>query len=174
MVIRVSELEKELSVKGELGKERFESREDDRFSVSSPVDYDLIVVKFDDRVKVRGSVCCNLTLTCASCLEEFDFPVVGKLDIEFVPRDLMPAATEVELKTADLDVDYYEGDEIDLDDVVREEVLLSIPIRPLCSDGCKGLCSICGTNMNYEACQCHRNLQTLLGEKLKSFLERAK
>jgi len=69
-----------------------------------------------------------------------------------------------------MDVYYFEGDEIDLDPFIYEEVLLDMPSRPVCSEDCKGLCGICGKNRNFEACDCHETSRTLLGEKLKSFL----
>jgi uncharacterized protein len=170
MVIKISELESDVIVGGELDDSLLAEEGEDRFSVSSPVGYDLKVVKYDDRITVKGSVRCELVLTCSRCLEEFCLPVSGEIDVELVSGELMPTATEVELRNADLDVDYYEGDEIDLDTYVREEVLLNIPVRAICGEGCKGLCPSCGANMNKEACQCGRAPQTLLGEKLKSFL----
>ncbi len=170
MLVRVSELENELTLKGGLPPGRLEGVDDSQCSLASPVAYEVTVSKYEDGVvKIRGSVSCELVLTCVRCLEEFSYPVAGEIDIELMPKEMMPSGTEIELKSADLETDYYEGDEIEIDDFVREEVLLGIPFRPLCAEACRGLCSVCGKNLNNDSCCCDRNSQTLLGEKLKSF-----
>jgi len=92
------------------------------------------------------------------------------MDIRLVPKTEIPQAPEFELKDEDMNVYYYEGDEIDLDPFIYEEVLLDMPFRPICSVDCKGLCGICGKNKNIEICNCNETSRTLLGEKLKSFL----
>ena len=92
------------------------------------------------------------------------------MDIKLTPKTEIPQASEFELKDEDMDVYYYEGDEIDLDPFIYEEVLLDMPSRPICSEDCQGLCGVCGKNKNLESCNCSETSRTLLGEKLKSFL----
>ena len=92
------------------------------------------------------------------------------MSIKLVPRTELPDAPEMELHGEDLDVYYYEGDEIDVDPFVYEEVMLNMPVRPLCSEACKGICPQCGKNRNTEKCDCPEAPLSLLGEKLKSFL----
>jgi uncharacterized protein len=83
---------------------------------------------------------------------------------------VMSGATEIELKAQDMEVDYFNGEEIDIDQIVWEEILLNIPIQFLCGEQCKGICEVCGKNRNYEECSCEKNVSTLLGEKLRAFL----
>jgi uncharacterized protein len=64
----------------------------------------------------------------------------------------MPA--EVELSGDELDLSFYEGDQVDLSPLVREQIILALPTRPLCRDNCKGLCASCGINLNTQACSC--------------------
>ena len=96
--------------------------------------------------------------------------LTSDMDIRLTPKAEIPQAAELELRDEDMDVYYYDGDEIDLDPFIYEEVLLNMPLRPICKDECQGLCAICGKNKNLETCDCHETSRTLLGEKLKSFL----
>ena len=171
MFIRVSELENETKVKGVLDDSRFrEDEEETDIKFGSPAGYELQIRKKGNVIEVKGPVRCELTLTCSKCMEEFLFPVEAVLDVELAPGTLMPSASELELTGEDLDVCYYEGDEIDLDPFVYDEIMLNVPIKPVCSEGCKGLCEMCGVNRNREECRCSAAPHTVLGEKLKSFL----
>jgi uncharacterized protein len=170
LLVKISEIEGELAVRGELEGSSFQDVEEGGFSFDTPVTYELTVRKTGDVVGIKGPIGCTLTLICSKCLEGFVFPVEAFLDIELVPRTLMPSASEVELKGDDLDVEYYEGDEIEVEPFVFEEIMLSIPIKPVCREECRGLCEGCGANRNNEQCRCVETAQSILGEKLKSFL----
>ncbi len=172
MVVKVSEIEEMTEVKGTLEGSFLPGANDERFPVLAPLEYDLKVEKFDDRVRIQGPVRCELRLQCSRCVDEFPLKVEGYLDVELAPRDAMPRAQEVELRGKELDVEYYEGDEIDITPLVREEILLNLPVRPLCRDECKGLCERCGLNRNHGDCQCGGSRETVLGEKLKSYLSK--
>jgi uncharacterized protein len=170
LIIRVSEIEETLSLKGEAEASRFEGKDDTGFAFASPVSYDLELRKVEDRVTITGAVGCTLSVACGRCLEDFPFSLDGYIDVELVPKSMVPPGGEVELRGKELDTDYYEGDEIDLDALIYEEVLLNIPLQPLCNEACKGLCATCGINRNLDKCECDTKPGTLLGEKLKSFL----
>ncbi len=137
--------------------------------MQSPVLFEL-VTKQDDSVRITGPVKSTVTLTCSRCLEEFTCSFDTHLDIELAPKGLLPHSTEVELRADDLDIYYYEGDEIDLNPLIYDEVLLNLPTRPLCREDCAGLCPTCGKNRNIESCSCNQTVNTILGEKLKNFL----
>ena len=89
---------------------------------------------------------------CARCLEEYTFQLGKDFFIVLVPRANMPE--EVELSGDELDLSFYEGDQVDLSPLVREQIILALPTRPLCRDDCKGLCASCGVNLNTQACSC--------------------
>jgi len=170
MIIRLSEIDDTLLVKGSMEASRFMEVENREFRIAKPVSYALTVRKFDNLLTVTGPISYEAFFTCGRCLEEFPRSVTLDMDIRLTPKIKTPQPSEFELKDEDMDVYYFEGDEIDLDPFIYEEVLLDMPSRPVCSEDCKGLCSICGKNKNLETCDCHETSRTLLGEKLKSFL----
>ena len=141
------------------------------FHLATPVRYDLLVRKFESLLSISGSVTFEAAFTCGRCLEEFHRNMSLAMDIRVAPKSDFREPAEAEFKDEDIDVYHYEGDEVDIGPFIYEEVLLNMPFRPLCEENCKGLCGICGRNQNYETCNCDRMSDTLLGEKLKSFLK---
>jgi uncharacterized protein len=110
----------------------------------------------DDEVLVRGSGEAQLNLCCSRCLEVAPCEEELSFDLLFAPRAKEPKvrAGEILLRTEELDTDFYDGEEIDLDRISAEQLVLALPAYPLCKDDCKGLCPICGKNRNEEACAC--------------------
>ena len=98
--------------------------------------------------RIEGSVIGH----CARCLEEYTFDLGKDFFIALVPKADLPG--EVELTDDQLDLSFYEGDQIDLSPLVREQIILALPTRPLCRDDCKGLCPTCGANLNTQTCTC--------------------
>ncbi len=170
MIIRLSEIDNEVRVRGEMEPQAFPASEGGEFRFVTPVKYDVTVKKIEGGARVRGSLDCGLSLVCSRCLEEFPFTVAAELDCELEPKTLMPEANEMELSRDEMDIDYFEGDEIDLAALLHQEILLAIPMMPLCKEECLGLCGICGRNRNAEECRCEEPPRSVLAEKLKSFL----
>ena len=166
MVIKLFEIEDIFTLKGEM--EDFKSGKD--YTVSSPLHYEFSLKRSKDRIKVKGLIECVVSLTCSRCLDEFGYLINARFDLDLVSQAKAPVMQEIELKRDEMDVYYYEGEELELEPLINEEIMLNIPIKPLCRESCKGLCSVCGKNLNYEQCHCNRDLDTLLGEKLKNFL----
>ncbi len=169
MIVRLSEIEDGAVLEGEIDGSRLKRAEDEDFNFLTPIGYRLVVKKFENGARVEGLLQCSLSLKCSRCLDEFTYPVRAALDVELV-RKAPVEGTEIELTSDEMDVYYFEGDEIDLDPLLYEEVLLSVPIQPLCREDCRGLCDICGINKNLEECHCGEVSNTLLAEKLKTFL----
>jgi uncharacterized protein len=172
MIIKLYDMQEALVVRGTLEGLKFKRPEDAEVSFLSPIRYELIVTKTGDNLWLRGPVHADLSLSCSRCLESFAYSIDSELSIELMPKEAEPSGSEVELKNDELDIYYYEGDEIDLDPYVYEEVMLGIPLKALCSDSCKGMCPVCGKNLNVETCRCEKIGTTVLGEKLKSFLKK--
>ncbi len=108
-----------------------------------------------DSVHVRGRLDCRLGVECSRCLEPFAYPLAQELDLFYLPRvPGLDSEEDAELSDRELVVAYYEAARIDLGDMLREQLLLALPMKRLCSESCAGLCPVCGTNRNLAACTC--------------------
>jgi len=105
-------------------------------------------------ILVRGSIEGQLQLACSRCLEPFAAPAAIEFDLLLVPGPVHATAAKEELSPDDLDLDYYTGEIVDLENILREQIILMLPLKPLCDEGCKGLCPHCGANLNSETCTC--------------------
>ncbi len=94
-------------------------------------------------------------LTCSRCLNAFTKEFDANLYINYVEgKDPYANVEKVHLKTDDIDKIYYSGSQIDLGVGIREAIMLTVPISPLCSEQCHGLCPVCGKNRNEGECKC--------------------
>jgi DUF177 domain-containing protein len=109
--------------------------------------------KHGREILVRGHLEGTLPLSCSRCLETYDAPVDADFDLLLEPGP-EPSVLEEELIADDLDLDFYEGDTIDLERYLREQILLMVPLKPLCAETCKGICPRCGVDLNHEPCRC--------------------
>jgi uncharacterized protein len=110
--------------------------------------------KLDD-IRVVGSLKTDLEILCARCLEPVHYPIQREFDLLYRPAGSdIGEDKEVELDDKDAAISYYEGDGVELDDLLREQVLLEVPLKTLCKEDCKGLCPHCGTNLNTGHCEC--------------------
>ena len=111
-------------------------------------------------VQVAGSVATRCRLTCARCLKAFEAPLASRFELTYTPRDPEESgsnpAEEIELDAAEMGLVYFEGRQIDLLEAIQEQVVLALPVKALCSPGCRGLCPGCGADLNTEKCRCNR------------------
>ena len=105
-------------------------------------------------IRLHGQLTANLEMTCARCLESVVHPVEREFDLLYRPATVASKVPEVEVKGAESEISYYSGDGLDLNDALREQVLLALPLKVVCREDCKGLCPSCGCNRNTEACSC--------------------
>ena len=106
------------------------------------------------RVKLDGKIDAQLQLECDRCLKPIDFPVASRFKLEYVTREVYQAQQDLELTEEDLDLTVFDGEVIDVDALVREELLLAVPTQLLCQKDCKGVCSVCGVDRNVKDCFC--------------------
>jgi uncharacterized protein len=112
----------------------------------------LTLVREGDDVLVTGDLSAVVPLACGRCLEEFPVTVRTTVDARYIPR---PATADpVELGADDLDLDFYDNDQLNLAGLVETETALALPMKPLCREDCRGLCPVCGGNRNLTACAC--------------------
>jgi len=91
---------------------------------------------------------------CDRCLEVAQFPLKLSFDLFYEPVEEGPADAEVALEAEDSTIDFYQGEGLVLEDVLREQVLLALPMRRICREDCKGICPVCGQNRNRGDCGC--------------------
>jgi uncharacterized protein len=127
---------------------------DDAFRVAAPVNLAFDIHKDKDQFRLAGSVNTTLELPCSRCLEPFMWPVDSSFDLRYQPHARNTGEGEREIEEDDLTTAFYENDTIDLGQMMREQLFLALPMKPLCQDGCKGLCPACGINWNKGACNC--------------------
>jgi uncharacterized protein len=108
-------------------------------------------------VHVRGRLESTVEIECSRCLEPYPVALGQELDLFYLPRVAGQddaQEEEVELTDRDVVVGYYDGEHLDLGEVAREQILLGLPLKPLCREECRGLCPTCGANRNLSACGC--------------------
>lgn len=107
-----------------------------------------------DDIRLRAGYSGSFELPCARCLEPVECFVQDDVDLVFRPEGADRGPAERSISTSDTEIGYYQNGGLALEDVLREQVLLSLPARTLCREDCKGLCPGCGRNLNSEACTC--------------------
>ena len=127
---------------------------DEDFAVVAPVHLVIDVHKDRDAYRVTGRVQTRLRLECGRCLEPFEIPVDSAFELRYVPASANAGDEEAEVAEDDLTTAYYKDETIDLGELMHEQFVLALPMKPLCSDACKGLCPECGTNLNKGTCDC--------------------
>src|ERR1700712_3812055 len=105
-------------------------------------------------IRIRAHYAGNFEMECARCVEPVSMPLDGNFDLIFRPQEADADSGERAITVDETEIGYYEKSGLLLEDVVREQVLLSLPGRALCREDCKGLCSHCGGNRNETDCTC--------------------
>jgi len=123
----------------------------------------------EDEVYVQGSVSSTLAVECSRCLKSFPLRLHSDFHLEYLPSAHVPSGGEHALSHESLDLHYYEGDEIDLEDELIGQLLLWVPMRPLCADDCRGLCARCGQDLNANPCACPAEPGDFRWSGLKNF-----
>lgn len=103
-----------------------------------------------DDLFFRGHVESHATGHCGRCLEDFAYDLELDFHIVLVPRAQVAATADADAP----DLGVYDGEEVDLTPIIREQITLALPTRPLCREDCRGLCPQCGANRNEADCGC--------------------
>jgi len=105
-------------------------------------------------IRLRGKLSAGLELQCARCLEPVKQDVHREFELLYRPLGVDAGRDEISVTDAEAEIGYYQGDGILLEDVLREQLLLALPLKVTCADDCRGLCPHCGKNLNQEQCSC--------------------
>jgi uncharacterized protein len=122
--------------------------------LTHPVNADLELVPERAEVRISGRVKATLLLLCSRCLREYTFEVDEAVSVLLLKPRPEDTPVEVDLTAQDLDTGHFDGETIDLDRIVGEELLLALPQKGVCSPECKGLCAGCGADLNRDPCAC--------------------
>jgi len=132
-------------------------QKDETVGVITPVVCHVRLHKVAQMVEVSGSAEVTVRMQCSRCLVEQPFDL--KVDFHHSYVEQLPQVTdedgdEIELSAEQMGLELFDGESIDLRDEIQQQIVLALPVRPLCTEGCKGLCSVCGANLNKDKCSC--------------------
>lgn len=122
------------------------------FTVAGPVKGALTVRRFDSLIDVSGAIKATVKAECSRCLNLFEIEVSAEFSSRLVEGDA--DGGETQLHSGDMDITYFTGEELDTHEIIAEQILLELPYKPVCDEGCKGLCPVCGRNLNEGPCEC--------------------
>ena len=152
------ELDK-LEEKGSSFAHRYEPEElvldEEHARLTEPPDVTGGVTRSGEQVRLRGKIRARAEVDCDRCLKTVAFPLETEFDVSYIPAEQYGSEDAAELQEEDLGLSVFDGETIDVDELVREQVLLAMPARALCNEECKGLCPTCGADRNTETCDCH-------------------
>ena len=167
MRIRIEELEKgKLHQKFEETPESFpvlkEMADSGVCEFLTPLKAALRAQQIGDMVELEGNIATTVRLDCGRCLQSYEMPIESKFTLTYCQREPDPDNSdpnqeELELTTEDMGLIHYQGEEINIENELQEQVVLAFPLRPLCRLDCKGLCPQCGSDLNAAKCDCDRS-----------------
>ncbi|NWF99016.1 MAG: DUF177 domain-containing protein [Nitrospirae bacterium] len=123
-------------------------------SIISPVNIHLRIDKADTEISIKGDFSARLRLQCSRCLNEFEKEDYIHVDVVYHPLTEIVTVEKHEIKIDELNTDFYSGDELDISALIKEQIELNIPMKPLCDELCKGICPGCGADLNFQVCSC--------------------
>jgi len=123
-------------------------------------------------IRVVGEFSTKVEMLCARCLEPIARDVSKKFDLLYRPQGSDAGKEELSVTAAEAEIGYYRGEGLLLEDVLREQVLLALPLKAICREDCKGLCPHCGKNLNQEQCNCAEPMEDPRWSALKDIREK--
>jgi uncharacterized protein len=123
-------------------------------------------------IRLGGRLNTKLHIACARCLEPVMQDVKREFELLYRPLGVDAGREEMSVTGAEAEIGYYEGEGLLLEDVLREQVLLAVPLKAICRQDCKGLCPQCGKNLNVEQCSCAEPAEDPRWSALKDLREK--
>lgn len=122
---------------------------DDTFSVVAPVHIDAVMTNIGGTIELDGCAKADIRMVCDRCAEEYDTAVEFEIAERLKKEDAFSDENE------DPDIISFVGTHIDLSEIIYTNLFMNLPTKSLCSDDCKGLCPVCGVNLNRYGCDCN-------------------
>ena len=125
-----------------------------------PIRFWLRAIRVNNMIQVDGNFVVQVLLTCSRCLKEFGMLLESPFSLTYT-EEMPEMASELDVEETELSAEeigliLFKGNKIDLTQALQEQVVMSLPMQPLCAKTCKGLCPICGTDLNQSACGCQQ------------------
>jgi uncharacterized protein len=151
---------------------------DEAYKVAGPAHLVMDVHKDGDAYRASGRVSTRVGLECGRCLEAFEVPIDSPFELRYIPAPAAGGdgdeAAEREVSEDDLTTAFYQDEAIDLGELMHEQFVLALPMKPLCTETCRGLCPHCGTNLNKGTCDCNPSWTDPRLEALKGLMSTVK
>ena len=124
-------------------------------TLNGPVETDFMLAHKERDLHVDGKVQAGIRFKCSRCLKECTLPLTASFDLFYLPQPRwLKREEEIELKYEQMDIAFYDGIRFDVDLMVLEQIELSMPMKFVCREECKGLCFSCGADLNERVCDC--------------------
>ena len=108
----------------------------------------------DGEIRIQGRYGVEMTAECDRCLAPARFPLAAGFDLFYRPMSDIAREEEIEIDEGEAEIGFYESGGMELEEILREQVLLALPMQRVCREDCKGICPVCGKNRNETACDC--------------------
>jgi uncharacterized protein len=113
-----------------------------------------LLANTEGELRIQGHYTVEMTSHCDRCLGGARFSLDAGFDLFYQPASLIAREEEVGIDEGEAEIGFYENGGMELEDILREQVLLALPMQRVCSDVCKGICPVCGKNRNEVVCDC--------------------
>jgi len=113
-----------------------------------------LLANTDGEVRIQGRLTVEMECDCDRCLVTTRFLLDAPFDLFYRPMTVIAREEEVEIDEGEAEIAFYEHGGIELEDVLREQVLLALPMQRVCREDCRGICPVCGRNRNETECDC--------------------
>jgi uncharacterized protein len=127
---------------------------DERIRLTGPAAVKGKIRRSGNEVFVNGHIETRAQVECDRCLQPVEAPVSADFELEYITGSEYESSDVAELTEAAMSVSVFNGEAIDVDEIVKEQILLAVPTRMLCREDCKGICPQCGIDKNTGECKC--------------------
>jgi len=133
-----------------------DGQDDQIMGISAPIIARVDIYKAGDKYVLEGDMAGSVKIKCDRCLNAYDNEIKTGFKLFFAQLSRHVNQAEIELLEEDMDMGFINGEELNLDDIFKEQLYLSLPIKSLCKEECLGLCPLCGVDLNIQNCQCRK------------------
>jgi uncharacterized protein len=144
------------------------SENDPILGIDTPLHVRIKVTRVEDKFLLDGKMTGGVMVRCDRCLDSFHWDLRSGFQMFLASPRPGKDQAEVELLDEDMEVDFIHGETVDLDEIIKEQIYLSLPMKSICKEGCLGLCPVCGASLNVERCQCNQQSMNPGFQKLKN------